>query len=100
MAPTVAGIHYAPIEWEFDKERRRAHVAIPGYVETRTEPLRVIPTGDEQRVIVRMPGGFEYREMEVAQAVTLKASGAIRFEYDHSHSSLAHVEQTSEGLAA
>ena len=36
--------------------------------ETTSEPPTVPATGDEQRVIMRIRGGFEYRAIEVAQA--------------------------------
>jgi hypothetical protein len=100
VCPNVKEPHVAPIEWEFDKEQRRARLAIPGYVETVTEPLMVIPTGEQQRVIVRLPDGFEYKEAEVARATTLKVDGAITFAWQNTHSSLSEVEQTSEGLVA
>jgi len=100
VCPNFKGVHFAPIDWRFNKEKRQARVSIPGFFETTSEPLKIIPTGDEQRVIVRMPNGFEYKEMEVAQAVTLKATGAIKFDWKGTHSSLAHVEQTNKGLVA
>lgn len=97
---TVLGPHFVKVDWQFDKAKRRARLAIPGFVETTSEPLTVPATGDEQRVIVQMPGGFEYKEMEVAQAVTLKGTGAIKFDWQKTHSSLAEVEQTPAGLAS
>ena len=100
MAPNFKGVHFVPINWMFDKDKRQAHLSIPGFIETTTEPLKIIPTGEEQRVIVKMPNGFEYKEMEVAQAVTLKATGAIKFQWKGTHSSLAYVEQTNKGLVA
>jgi hypothetical protein len=93
-------VHFVPIDWEFDKERRRARMSIPGYIEAETEPLRVIPTGEEQRVIVKLPNGFEYKEMEVAQTVTMKSTGAIKFDWKGTNSNLAEVEQTHAGLVA
>jgi hypothetical protein len=97
---TVHGPHFVKVDWQFDKAKRRARLAIPGFVETTSEPLTVPATGEEQRVIVQMPGGFEYKEMEVAQAVTLKGTGAIKFDWQKTHSSLAEVEHTPVGLAS
>lgn len=97
---TIHGPHLVPIQFEFDRESRRASLSIPGYAETTSEPLKVPATGDEQRVVVQMPGGFEYREMEVAQTGTLKSTGEIKFDMSGTHSSLAEVDHTSEGLAA
>lgn len=46
-----------------------------------SEPLIVPATGDEQRVIVRLPTGMEYKEMDVAQTGVLKAKGTIAFDH-------------------
>lgn len=100
VAPRHVGTHFVPIDWRFDKRQRQARLSIPGFIETVTEPLRIIPTGEEQRVIVRLPNGFEYKEMEVARATILRSSSRIRFEWQGTHSSLAHVEHTHAGLIA
>jgi hypothetical protein len=100
VIPNLKGIYYVPIEWQFDMAKRVARISVPGYGETTTAPLMIIPTGEEQRVIVRMPNGFEYKEMEVAQAVTLKSTGGIEFDWKRTHSSLAHVVRTDKGLLA
>ena len=100
VAPHHKGTHFVPIDWEFDREARRARLSIPGRVETTTQPLTVIPTGDQQRVIVRMPDGFEYKEAEVAQAATLSSNGGIKFDWKLTNSTLANVEQTEKGLVA
>jgi hypothetical protein len=95
---TFHGPYFVPITFEFDKDARKATMSIPGYVETESEPLTVPATGDEQRIIVRMPGGFEYQEMEVAQTKTLKGTGDIKFDHKGTHSSLATVTHTREGV--
>jgi hypothetical protein len=46
-----------------------------------------------------MPEGFEHIEAEVASA-NISSTGAIRFETKGSHSSLATVVQTPQGVAA
>jgi hypothetical protein len=46
-----------------------------------------------------MPEGFEHREGEVASA-NISSTGAIKFQTTGSHSTLAHVVQTPEGVAA
>ncbi|MFQ5899303.1 MAG: DUF1326 domain-containing protein [Candidatus Methylomirabilia bacterium] len=101
LASIVTTVHepqFVPISFEFDKAKRRTRVVIPGALETASAPLTVPATGGEQRVVVRMPDGMEYREMEVAQAVVLTGSGAIKFNHKNSHSSLAEVEHTQAGL--
>jgi len=96
----IEGPHFVNIDFRFDKEKRRARVSVPGFFETTSAPLTIPPTGEEQRVIVQMPGGMEYKEMEVAQTGSLKATGAIKFDWQGTHSSLAEVEHTEKGLVA
>jgi hypothetical protein len=103
LASIVTTVHepqFVPIQFDFDKKKRKARVVVPGFLETVSESLKVIPTGDEQRVVVCMPDGFEYKEMEVANSAFLKSTGAIQFDFKNTHSSLAEVEQTHKGLVA
>ena len=97
---TVHGPHYVPIEWEFDKAARRARMSIPERLETRSAPLTVPATDEEQRVIIQIPDGFEYKQSEVALATMLSSSGEVKFDWKGTHSSLAAVEHTSEALVA
>jgi hypothetical protein len=97
---TVHGPHFVPIEWEFDKEARRARLAIGDQLETTSEPLTIPATDDEQRIRVQMPGGFEYKEAEVALAATLSSTGENKFDWKGTHSSLAEIEHTNEALVA
>jgi hypothetical protein len=46
-----------------------------------------------------MPEGFEHIEGEVASS-NITSAGAIKFETKGGHSTLAHVVQTPEGVAA
>jgi hypothetical protein len=101
LASIVTTIHepqFVPIQFEFDKKKRRARVSVAGFLETVSEPLRIPVTNDEQHVTVRMPNGMEYKEMEVAATAVLKGTGAIKFDHKNTHSSLADVEHTHAGL--
>ena len=65
LAAIVTTMHepqFVPINFEFDRKARRARVSIPGFLETTSEPLKVPATGNEQRVTLQMPDGFEYKE--------------------------------------
>jgi predicted metal-binding membrane protein len=88
------GPNFVDINFEFDKEARKAKVSIDGYMDTESEPLRVPATGDEQHVIVMMPSGFEYKEMEVAIAKHVRGTGEVKYDHSGTHSSLAIVEHT------
>jgi len=94
----IEGPHLVDIQFEFDQDKRRAKLAVADHFETTSEPLIVPATGDEQRVVVRLPTGMEYKEMEVAQTGILKAKGTIAFDHKKTHSSIALVEHTDKGL--
>ena len=103
IASIVTTMHepqFVPIEFEFDKNKRKARVSIPGFFETVSAPLTIPATGEEQRAILQMPNGMEYKEIEVAQAAVLKGTGPIKFDHKNTHSSLAEVEHTEKGLVA
>jgi hypothetical protein len=88
----------APIHFEFDLEKRKANVRIPGVLETVSEPIKNVVTGDSHRIRVKMPAGMEYDEPEIASAVINRGLGKIKYDWPNSHSSLAYVEHTQAGL--
>jgi hypothetical protein len=90
---------FAPITFQFDKDARVARLSIPGVLESDVEPIKNPVTGAPHRIKVVMPEGFEHIEGEVASA-DIRSTGAIKFETTGSHSTLAHVVQTPEGVAA
>lgn len=103
LASVVTTLHdpqFVPITWAFDKPGRTARVVVPGFVETVSEPLTVPATGKEQEVIVRMPNGMECKEFQVARTAVLKGTGPIRFDHKGTHSTLADVEHSHQGLLA
>jgi hypothetical protein len=90
---------FAPISFSFDKEGRKARLSVPGVLETDVEPIKNPVTGAPHRIRVVMPEGFEHIEGEVASA-NIRSQGAIKFQTQGSHSTLAHVAQTPQGVAA
>jgi hypothetical protein len=90
---------FAPVSFAFDKVARTARVTIPGVLETDVEPIKNPVTGAPHRIQVVMPEGFEHNVGEIASA-NVRSSGAIKFDTRGSHSTLAHVVQTPQGVAA
>jgi len=90
---------FAPIEFSFDQEARTARLLVPDALDSTTEPIKNPVTGLPHRIRVEMPEGFEHRVGEVASAM-IRSTGDIPFDSDGSHSTLAHVVQTPEGVAA
>ena len=82
----------ADIDIAIDVEARHARCTVDGVLETVTEPIQSF--GEEvtdYSIQVKIPGGFEYDEAEVAMAKVLKGSGPIAFDHTSAHSSLARV---------
>ena len=90
---------FVPITFSFDKDGRVARLVAKGVLETEVEPIKNPVTGAPHRIQVVMPEGFEHRAAEVASA-DIRSTGAIKFETRGTHSSLANVVQTPEGVAA
>jgi hypothetical protein len=98
----VTKIHdplFVPITFSFDKDGRVARLVAKGVLETEVEPIKNPVTGAPHRIQVVMPEGFEHRAAEVASA-NIRSTGAIKFDTKGTHSSLATVVQTPEGVAA
>lgn len=98
----VTKIHdpvFTPFEFSFDKDGRVARLVARGVLETDVEPIKNPVTGAPHRIQVVMPEGFEHRAAEIASA-NIRSTGAIPFETRDTHSSLATVVQTPDGVAA
>jgi hypothetical protein len=98
----VTTIHdplFVPFEFSFDKNGRVARLVAKGVLETEVEPIKNPVTGAPHRIQVVMPEGFEHKAAEVASA-NIHSTGAIKFDTKGTHSSLANVVQTPQGVAA
>ncbi|MGI8896232.1 MAG: DUF1326 domain-containing protein [Casimicrobiaceae bacterium] len=90
---------FAPVTFEFNETARTARLVIPGVLETEVEPIKNPLTGAPHRIQIVMPEGFEHRVGEVTSS-NIRSSGAIKFSTVGGHSTLAHVVQTPQGVAA
>jgi hypothetical protein len=99
VVSTVLEPQFVPIEFSFDLKSRKGKVKFGNDVETTTEPIRNLATGDEHHILMDIPNGMEYRLAEVATTGILKSSGQLKFDCPGAHSSLAVVEHTHTGLA-
>lgn len=81
----------ADIDIDIDVGGRRARCKVDGVLNTETEPIGVIGEEEPYSVQIRIPGGFEYDEAEIAVAKVLEGSGDMKFSHAGSHSSLAQV---------
>jgi hypothetical protein len=65
----------APIEIETDRERRVASLRVGEVGESRIEPIKSPATGEEHRVRIDLPDGFEYKQAEIGNTVEARVSG-------------------------
>ena len=97
---------FAPIDFEFDLESRSGRITAGDVVDSEVETMRGIDPPDPYRVLVRIPGGFEYTgendEAETALSKSLKVRGGDVLDYEHSdsHSSMALVKHEGQVPAA
>jgi hypothetical protein len=91
-------------QWDFDIENRSGQVRAGEVLETEVETLRGIDPPDPYRVLVKIPGGFEYTgpdsEAETALAKRIRTGGEIALDLTDSHSSMAHVKYEGQVPAA
>jgi hypothetical protein len=78
------------IELEMDREARRAPLRIPGFGESAAEPILNPVTGEEHRVRIDLPDGFEYKLAEIGNAVrgVVTSEPPLDFEYEESYAQL------------
>ncbi len=102
MAPNALEPVVAHIELEYDREKRRARIRIPGLAESEIEPIRNPVTGEEHRARIDLPNGFEYRQAEVGDSVQWRTTAGEHLEIEHAHTyaQLARVEWRSDGSTA
>ena len=87
---------FKPIEFLVDIPRRKATIHVPGLIDTGVEPIRNAVTGEEHRVSVSLPNGFEYTHAEYASG-SATAAGAISLDWANSHAHLTMLHMTQQG---
>jgi hypothetical protein len=65
----------ASIMIDADRERRVASVRVGELAECRIEPIKSPVSGEDHRVRIDMPDGFEFKQAEIANAVLTRVSG-------------------------
>jgi hypothetical protein len=102
VCPHVREPVFAPIDFEFDIDARRGHLKAGDVIDTEVETLKGLGSEEPYRVLVEIPGGFEYTgpdsKAETALAKTLKVTGGGELDYEHSdsHSSMAFVKHEGQ----
>jgi hypothetical protein len=89
---------FKPITFEWDLVKRTARIDVPDIVAAASEPIRNPVTNREERILLVLPDGWVFHEAENAAGVA-KGIGAIKFDLNRQHSSLANVAWGPNGLA-
>jgi len=88
---------FADIELQVDIDARRAHLKVPGYIETRGEPIVNPVTGKQHRARIDMPNGFEYHVAEMGRGWS-KTRGPISLALCDSYGAFAKLNLTQSGV--
>jgi hypothetical protein len=88
---------YAPIEAEIDIEARRARAASPGLVQTRGASIINPHSGQEHRVSIHLPEGFEYTRAEIGRGST-KSTAGITMELNDSNGQFNVMHMNQDGV--
>jgi hypothetical protein len=88
---------YAPIEIEADRERRVGSVKIGDVAECAIEPIKNPVTGDEHRVRIDLPDGFEYKQAEIGNTVQARVSAQdpLSFTLENTYAQLNPFDWTN-----
>ena len=89
----------AVVPLDFNFSGRSAQIKIGNAVQNDYGPIKNPVTGDEETVIIKIPGGMEYSqndgEAQVVRSDVLKSTDEIAFDYEGSHTS--YVEEQTFG---
>jgi hypothetical protein len=97
IVETIKDPLFAKIDFDWDLEKRQARVEVDGVLHARSEPIRNPVTDEEHRILTVLPNGWVFHEAEGAAGFA-KGLGAIRFDLNRRHSSLAHIAWNQNGL--
>jgi len=89
---------FLPIHFELDMNRGVGRVSVDGIMDTNVEPIRNPVTGEEHRVHVSMPKGFEYRDADFGNGAT-SATGPVALSWQSTHSHVAMLDLSTYGAA-
>jgi hypothetical protein len=94
---TIKDPLFAPITFDWDLNKRRARIEVPGSVRAKSEPIRNPVTDEEVQILTVVPNGWVFHEVENVAGFA-KSLGPIRFDLNRRHSSMGNVAWGPQGL--
>jgi hypothetical protein len=101
IAPNKLDTVVTSVEIESDREGRTATIRIGDVASSTIEPIKSPATGDEHRVRIDLPNGFEYKQAEVGNTVSASASSddPLSYEFGKSYAQLNRFDWSPAGAA-
>jgi hypothetical protein len=99
IAPNRQDTVVTSVEVDSDREKRVATIRIGDVGNATIEPIKSPATGDEHRVRIDLPNGFEYKQAEIGNTVTATASSndPLSFSFEKSYAQLNRFDWSSAG---
>jgi hypothetical protein len=83
VSPNTLKTLIAPITFESDRKSGKARLHVSGIGELQAEPIKNPITGEEHRAQIVLPNGFEYKEAEVVNSVSLLVQSEDPLVFEH-----------------
>jgi len=99
MSETIHPPVFADVDFEIDVDKRRAKLIVPGHVQAVGEPIINPVTGEEHRVRIEFPQGFEYRRAEVGRGWTVTEE-PIPFDLADTYGQFARLHMNQDGVVS
>jgi hypothetical protein len=96
MCDTIQDPIYTEISIDLDMNSRRAKCSAAGIAEGRGEPIRNPVTGEEHRVGIVLPNGFEYGQNECGRGWST-SKGAVAMELSDSYAHWCEIHMNRHG---
>lgn len=88
---------FVHMELVIDVEARKAHLKIPGLVESKGEPIMNPHTGSDHRARINLPHGFEYTFAEVGKG-TSRAQAGLALDLSGSYGQFCVLHMNQDGV--
>ena len=88
---------FVPISVEIDIEARKAQVEIDGVLKASGTPIVNPVSGEDHRVRVILPNGFEYAEAEYGSGTVL-STNALKLDSKNAHAHFFEMNMTQNGV--
>jgi hypothetical protein len=100
FSTTLQQVHdpiFAEIDFEVDVDQRKARLVVAGFTEGRGEPIVNPVTGNEHRIRIDLPQGFEYSLAEIGRGWS-SATSPIKMQLRDTHGHFANIHLSQNGI--